>query len=181
MDPVKKFRIVFWVTFSVLVLVIAVGCYYFFNLDAWKEQVIADKNQKITQEASDLLTKTKLLADAGSQSSKDKETLAAENAQLTKDKDALTAENASLKATKAKALAYNEVFKHVNSVIETHNGFDGWTDAEFQAGKVKAEATGNTTYVSTINWCWYDHSVDQLTRALRFWKETATNIESSLK
>lgn len=181
MDPVKKFRIVFWVTFIVLTSVIAAGSYYFFDLNNWKEGVIASKDQKIAQEAVDLAKQAKLLEDANSQTAKDNAALTAENTQLKKDKGSLTAENDSLKAGRSKALAYNEVFKYVNSIIETHNGFDGWTDAEFRIGQTRAEATGNTTYVSTINWCWYDRSVAQLTRALRFWKETAANIESSLR
>ena len=181
MDPVKKFRIVSWVIFSVLMLVIAIGSYYFFTINGWKEKIIASKDEKIAQLTDDLSKQAKLLEETGSQTSKDKAALSAENAQLTKDKSSLTAENAALKAGKAKALAYNEFFKFLNTVIETHNGFTGWTDAEFQTGKSKAEATGDISFVSTINWAWYETGIDPDTRVMRVWKEIVSGIQNALK
>lgn len=181
MDPVKKFRIFFWVTFSVLVLAIAAGSYYFFGLNDWKEKVIVDKDQKIAQQDTDLKKQIDLFSQTGSATTSDKETLTAENTRLIKDKADLTTENTSLKAGKAKALAYNEFFKYLNTVIETHNGFSGWTDAEFQTGKTKAEATGDISFVSTVNWAWYETSIDPTIRVIRAWKEIVSGIQNALK
>lgn len=181
MDPVKKYRIVFWIVFSVLILTIAGGIFYFMRLNAWKESIIASKDEKIALQATDLAKQKKLLEDAGLQSTKDKDSLASKNAQLKKEKDILTAENSALKAQKSKALAYNAVFAYVTSVIKTHAGFSGWTEAEFQAGKAKAEATGDTNYVSMVNWAWYETSVPPTDRVIRFWEDTSSGISNALK
>lgn len=181
MDPMKKFRVFFWIVFSFLVVVIATGIYYFFGIIDWKDKVISDKDQKISLQEVDLIKQAKLLGDTGSLAAKDKETLTLENEQLTKDKVALTAENTNLKAGRTKAQAYNEFFRYLNSVIETHNGFTGWTDAEFQTSVAKAEATGDSAFVSTINWAWYERSVDVTTRVIRVWKEISSGIQNALK
>jgi hypothetical protein len=180
MDPVKKFRIVFWVTFSVLVLIIAAGVFYYFKIDDWKEKLVASKDQKIAFQVTDLANQAKLLEETGG-TAKDKEALVAENTLLTKDKASLTAENTALKAGRAKALAYNEFFKYLNTVIETHNGFTGWTDAEFQIGRTRAEATGDISFVSTVNWAWYETSINPTTRVIRAWKEIVSGIQNALK
>lgn len=181
MDPIKKFRIIFWVTFSLAALIIAGGVYYFINLDSWKEIIVSGKDSKISNLESELAQKIALLNNTNSQASTDKESLVAENDQLKKDKENLTTENNDLKSDKATALSYNDFFKHMNTVIETHNGFSGWTDAEFQTGKTLAEKTGNTAFVNTINWAWYETSVDPATRVIRVWKETQAGIENALK
>lgn len=177
MDPIKKFRIVFWVVFAVLIVAIAAGSYFFLSLNNWKEDVIGSKDAKIAElekKLSDSL--------AGSdQTAGTNQSLTAANAQLTKDKDELTAENKNLKSNIASAVAYNNFFGYMNTVVETHNGFTGWTDAEFQTGKSYAEKTGSTSFVSTINWAWYETSVAPATRIIRVWKETQSGIESALK
>lgn len=181
MDPVKKFRIFFWIIFVFLVLVIAAGSYYFISADVFKNRIIASKDEKIALQAIDLSRQAKLLEDASSQTAQDKESLTAENAQLKKDKDTLTAENNALKAGKTKALAYAEFFRYLNSIIETHGGFTGWTDPEFQTAKTKAEATGDTSFVSTVNWAWYDRDTPPFDRVLRTWKEIVSGIQNALK
>ena len=174
MDPVKKFRIIFWITFSILVIVIGAGTWLFLKDRGNKEQIISEKDQKISKLEAEI-SKTKSASESeGSGLEKENEALKTENIKLTK-------ENSDLKAAKTKALTYNEFLKYMTSIIKSHGGFDGWTDAEFQAGKVKSEATGNASYVSTINWAWYQKSVPQLDRAIRVWEETAAGIENSLK
>lgn len=181
MDPIKKFRIFFWVIFSLLIIVIAAGSYYFFNLDSWKEGVVFDKDQKIAQLEQENRKKDADLSQYQTSSDQSQTSLASTNTQLKVDNDKLTTENTDLKADKTLASAYNNFFKYLTSVIETHGGFTGWTDAEFQTGRSLAEKTGNTAFVSTINWAWYETSVDPSTRVIRVWNETAAGIENALK
>ena len=114
--------------------------------------------------------------------------------ELNKTLDDLEKENESLKSEKkdlenqisdfqekiTKAKAYSAFLKHLNAVIETHSGFDGWTDAEFQTGKSLAEATGDASFVTTVNWAWYETSIDSVTRAIRTLKEIQSGIEGAL-
>ncbi len=174
MDEVKKFRIIFWVTFGLAVIIIGAGSWWFMKDRANKEQVISEKDSKISQLQAEI-DKTKSASESeGSQLEKENTELKSSNTKLTK-------ENNDLKAAKAKALTYNEFFKYLTSVIKAHAGFSGWTDAEFQAGKTKAEATGNTNFVSTINWAWYQTSIPPADRVVRVWEETAAGIENALK
>lgn len=174
MDPVKRFRIVYWASIGVLVLAIVAGGYYFFQLDSWKESVVASKDEKIATLEANLQSKTNELESATASAGESQQSLATEKSQL-------ESENSALKAKASKALAYNEVFKYMTGVIKTHNGFTGWTDAEFQVGKTKAEATGSTAFVSTINWAWYETSVTPNERVIRVWEEMASGIENALK
>jgi len=100
---------------------------------------------------------------------------------LEKEKSNLEGQISSLKSKIKKANAYNEFYKYLNSVIETHSGYTGWTDAEFETGKQKAEATGDAPFVSTVNWAWYETSVPPYDRVLRTQKEIASGIENALK
>ncbi len=102
-------------------------------------------------------------------------------ATVDKEKVELKKEVASYKAGREKITAYNDFFKYMNQIVETHNGFSGWTDAEFQTGKSKAEATGDTDFVSKVDWAWYETSVDPLQRALGVWKSIADGIDRGLK
>lgn len=88
---------------------------------------------------------------------------------------------ADYKAGMTKITAYKEFLKYYNSIIEAHNGYTGWTDAEFQVGKTKAEATGDTSFVSLVNWAWYETTVDVTTRIIRVNKAIVSGLESGIK
>jgi hypothetical protein len=107
---------------------------------------------------------------------------------LTGEKTTLEEQNASLKAENqeyasgmATIKAYNDVFKFYNTVLDTHDGFTGWTDAEFQTGLALAQKTGSTSFINTVNWAWYETSVPVFDRVLRYQKEIASGIEGALK
>jgi hypothetical protein len=129
---------------------------------------------KLQKQISDLSGSGKLTADSAVALTKESE-------QLKSDKKALQDQINALNSKITLAKTYNEMFKYYNTVIETHAGFTGWTDAEFQSGKALAEKTGNPSYINTVNWAWYETTVPPFDRALRFQKETASGIESSLK
>lgn len=104
-----------------------------------------------------------------------------ENDDLKKQISALNDQNDAYKDKIANANLYNEFLKYLNSVIQTHNGFTGWTDAEFQIAKGKAEATGDTAFVSIINEAWYATSTPAIDRLIRGWNAIASGIENALK
>lgn len=173
----KVKRVILAVVFGILAIGTAALGYLYYNENVDKKN-LADQNKILEDQCNTILEKNQSEIDAltgGTSSlSGEKTTLETQNAALIKANNDYKSEMATIKA-------YNEMFKHYNTVIDTHDGFTGWTDAEFQAGKALAEKTGNATYVSTVNWAWYETSVPPFDRALRFQKETASGIESGLK
>lgn len=99
---------------------------------------------------------------------------------LTSEKKALTKQVDDDKADFAVIKAYNEFFKYMNSVIEIHNGYTGWTEEEYAVGRTKAQATGDESFVTTIDWAWHRTDIDPATRILRVLKEIVSGIESGL-
>lgn len=91
------------------------------------------------------------------------------------------AETDSYKAKIAKALLYNNVFKYVNGLIETHGGFTGWTQDEFSTGRALADKTKDASYLAVIDAAWNQQAIPPLTRVINFFKATAQAIETSLK
>jgi uncharacterized protein HemX len=87
----------------------------------------------------------------------------------------------SFKAKIAKANAYNEFSKYLNSVIQAHSGFTGWIDAEYQIGRTKAQATGDKSFVSVVDWAWNTQNGDPLNRVVTTLKAIDSGIEASLK
>jgi hypothetical protein len=169
------------VVLAVVVGILAIGTvalgylYYNENVD---KKTLADQNKILEDQYNTILEKNQSeideLTGGASSLSGEKTTLEGQNATLKKKNDEYAAGMATIKA-------YNDMFKYYNTVIDTHDGFTGWTDAEFQTGKSLAEKTGNSSYVSTVNWAWYETSVPPFDRALRFQIETAAGIEGGIK
>lgn len=99
---------------------------------------------------------------------------------LTDEKTALEKQVNDNKAGSAKIKAYNEFSKYLNSVIEVHGGYSGWTEAEYQTARTKAQATGDSSFVTTIDWAWHRTDIDPTTRMIRVLKEVAEGIDSGL-
>ena len=76
--------------------------------------------------------------------------------------------------------AYNDFFKYMNSIIRIHNGYTGWTDAEYQVGRQKAQATGSSSFVSLVDWAWNRTDIDPNTRVLGVLDAIAKGIGDSL-
>lgn len=85
------------------------------------------------------------------------------------------------KAKIAKAQAYNEFFKYQNYVTEIHNGYTGWTDAEYQHGRALAVKTGNSSFISVVDTAWTRADIAVTTRLISVWKAIAAGIEAALK
>lgn len=178
-DP-KKAKIAFIITLILAIVFflasLALGYFYYQakNLDKWKESIVQSKDTKIAElqkKVGDLEGQASNLSAQGVKTKAD----------LEKENAALSGQIGATAAKIAKANSYNNFFKYLNQVIETHNGFTGWTDAEFQIGKQKAEATGDASFVSDVNWAWYETSIDPSTRVMKIWKDIASGIENSLK
>ncbi|MFA5157641.1 MAG: hypothetical protein WC451_00410 [Patescibacteria group bacterium] len=140
------------------------------NLAASKQQVEESLSATLKTAENNLTAANKEIADLQASTDSSGQSISSLQKQI-----------ADYKAGLAKITAYKEFLKYYNSVIETHNGYTGWTDAEFQVGKTKAEATGDASFVSTVNWAWYETSVDVATRIIRVNKEIVSGIESGIK
>lgn len=174
---VKISRDVLIIVIAVLVVgAVALGfMYYTENQD---KKSLAETNEELQDRYEEINAKlegevTDLTGGAESLTG-EKTTLASQNATLKAENDEYAAGMVTVKA-------YNDIFKHYNTVLETHGGFSGWTDAEFEAGKALAELTGSTAFVSTVNWAWYETSVPAFDRVLRYQKEIAAGIEGGIK
>ena len=130
-------------------------------------------NTKLERKVTDLTGGTESLTG-------EKSTLSTENTTLTDENDTLAGQVEEYAAGMAKIKAYNDFLKYYNSVIETHGGFTGWTDAEFQTAQGLANVTGDTSFVNTINWAWYEISIPAVDRIIRVQKEIAAGIEGGL-
>ena len=109
------------------------------------------------------------------------ESLTGEKSTLSSKNATLTSQNADYAAGMVKIKAYNDFLKYFNSVIETHGGFSGWTTAEFNIAQGLASATGDTSFVATVDWAWYQTSIPAIDRIIRVQKEIAAGIEGAIK
>ena len=81
----------------------------------------------------------------------------------------------------AKALAYTDFFEYLNSITTAHNGYSGWTSAEFANGRALAQATGDASFVTVVEESWEHDTAPQLPRLLSVWEAIRQGIESALK
>jgi len=160
--PSKKVLIVFIVIIGVLLVGIAVLGYLYFSRVRQYNSLVSEKEQLQVQ----LDAKTKELEEAqGSMP----------------NTGPLEEQIADYEAKIAKAQTYNEFYKYLNSVIEIHNGFTGWTDAEYQIGRGLAQKIGNSSFVAVVDNAWNNQQQPVPDRLISVWKAIAQGIETSLK
>jgi cell division protein FtsB len=99
---------------------------------------------------------------------------------LTKEKDGLEKQVADYQAKSTKLAAYVECLNYLDTLVETHQGLDGWTEAEYQTGRDKIQATGDQALVDKADWAWNTKSVDQTTRLLGFLQVLIQGMKSNL-
>lgn len=166
----------FKVLFFVLVIIFALtsatfGVFYFLKNKAYTElqssyQALMSKPAKTT-DTSNLTTQIA--------------TLTQEKADAQKAKTDAETALANEKANEALAQKYNDVFSYVLTVVDTHQGLDGWTDAEYQAGRTLAEKTGDAEFLSTVDWAWQHKEVSQITRLVRALRYISDKIKEKLQ
>lgn len=77
--------------------------------------------------------------------------------------------------------AYTALLAYFNQVVETHRGFSGWTNAEYQHARSLAVATGDNNIVSKTEWAWTREDIDPITRVVGWLGEIVSGINNSLK
>ena len=116
-----------------------------------------------------------------SKTSTEIEKLRQEKADLQKQLDEIQSKLDSKNASSSTIRAYNDFLEYMTQVIDAHDGFSGWTDAEYQIGREKAEATGNDTFVGTVDTAWNNTSIDVTTRVLNVYRGIISGIKSGLE
>lgn len=180
LDDPRKAKTAFVVTLCLLILFfLASGVlgYFYYQKNNENKKLASDYNNLKNQIESNNKNDSKNESKQVSNLKKQIEDLTKANSSLTTEKNTLKSQNDEYKLKQAKVSAYNEFFIYLNQIIETHNGFSGWTDAEFQIGKQKAEATADTNFVSDVNWAWYETSIPPDQRVLKIWKDIAAGIK----
>lgn len=118
------------------------------------------------------------------QLNQDKAGLEKQLADIKKENEDLKNANKESDADKANkqtiVKAYTETLTYVASVIDKYQGFDNWTDADYQRGLEIAKKTQSSSYLATVEWAWTRHDIPQMTRFVRFLNETATGINENL-
>lgn len=76
--------------------------------------------------------------------------------------------------------AYTEILTYFAQVLATHNGFTGWTDAEYQHARNIAKKTQSSSFLATVDWAWNNITGDPAGKIARFLKEIASGINENL-
>lgn len=176
-DPIKSRKVFIWMLVLAILFLVGTGALAFvvYLKDA-RIGSLKTENQNLNDRITNLSTDSdKLKAEQESSG----QSLAEQIVALKKEKKSLQDQLTIDQGKIAKIKTYNDFFKYLNQIIETHNGFDGWTDAEFQVGKTKAEAIGDTSFVSTVNSAWYEQSIPPTSRVMSVWKAIVAGIEGN--
>jgi cell division protein FtsB len=159
-DPIRAKRM--FVTFLILAIIffLASGAfgYLFYTKNRAYKSLEAEKNQ--LQENTQI-------------SASDLEKLRKENEDLKK-------QVADWEEKTAQVKTYTAVLSYVTGLVSKHNGFDHWTEAEFQQGRRLAQATGNSSFVAEIDWLWHHEEISQMTRMVRFMNDIVSGVNGSL-
>jgi len=115
-----------------------------------------------------------------SKTSSDIEKLRAEVADLQKQLNEKNTALASKEAGMSTITAYNDFLEYMTQVIDAHDGFSGWTEAEYQIGREKAQATGNSGFVSTVDSAWHDTATDPVVRVVNVYRGIIDGIKGGL-
>lgn len=164
-DPIKSKRV--FILMLILAIVFLV-CAVFFGYFSYSKN----------KENSDLRTQNDEL-----QKSLESSTSASDKTKtgLEKDKADLEKEVSNYEDKIDMITKYNEFLKYMTQVIDAHDGYTGWTDAEYQVGRQKAVATGNQDFINDVDSAWNDTTIDPVTRALRVYYDIVAGIEDQTK
>jgi len=172
-----KHRLVFVIVSLVLAAVIFTIIGYYGGKSIYEARV--DLSPSPTPSPSPSPTVTTTLS-AVSKTSAEIEKLRQEKADLQKQLDEKNNELSSKDAGMSTITAYNNFLEYMTQVIDAHNGFSGWTDAEYQIGHEKAQATGNNDFINTVDTAWNDTSIDVTTRVINVYRGIINGINGGL-
>ena len=115
---------------------------------------------------------------------KDKSDLEKQVADLNKENEDLKKSNQQTNEEKTNKetiiKAYTEVLTYVASVIDKYQGFDNWTEADYQKGIEIVKKTQSSSFLETCQWAWTRKDISQMTRFVRFLNEVASGINDNL-
>lgn len=176
----KNLKIAFYVTLMLSVIFLAGLCVlgYFYYL-----KTVEFDNLKLNYDElnTNYITLRASYDDLKSKEGETKEDLEKKLKDAEEENESLKAENSNLKKDMEEAAAYLAFFNHMTEVIDHHDGFTGWTEAEHQAGVVLARKTGDNDFVELVEWAWHNHDVNPVTRVVRVWDAIYDGINEALK
>src|SRR4030042_4962742 len=150
MEPAKpsnKFKIAFFTTLVTtivfLVAAAALGYVYYTKSQAYND--LNSANNKCKKEKAAL----------EKQASSSSATL---NQKLKTCEDQKKAALDTNKNKTDKVAAYNTLFSYFITVLRTHSGLNGWTDAEYQKARGLAQATEDQHMEDKNDWAWNHHA-----------------------
>jgi len=180
----KNVFILMLVVSVVLFLGLALMGYFYWQKNKAYNQLLTEKKALEDEQSllsKDTVTQVKELTAENNLLKKENEKLKTENTNLIKENESLSAGNKENESKMAKAKAYNDVLAYLVQIIQAHNGLNGWTEAEYQAGRQKAQATGDQSFVDLIDWAWNNQAIDQIERLTKVMDAIADGIGNNLK
>ena len=106
--------------------------------------------------------------------------LADENATLKQTNTSLEKTLNDKKTQDSKIKTYLDVLNYIAQIVDTHDGLEGISEAEYQEGKAIAEATENDDFVKTLEWAWTRTDLNQFDRLATVLKAIASGISDNL-
>lgn len=184
LDDPSKTKKAFWLVVALLIVLTAASVilallYRDSNL---KYKNLVEENKRLSNQPTSSPTASPKASPTPSPtaSSSSQADLLKENADLKSENQNLKNTLADKNAKTAKAKAYNDFFKYLNDVTQAHNGYTGWTEAEYQTARGKAEATGDNNFVSIVDLAWAASSTPQIDRLIKVWKAIDEGIGNNL-
>ncbi len=181
-DP--KHRLIFIITIIVLSAIIftVIGYFGAKNVFEAREELNPSPTSTatISQTASLTAASSPQTSPAPDKTSEELDKLRQEKSDIQKQLDEKTNELSSKNAGMATIEAYNNFLEYMTHVIDAHDGFSGWTEAEYQIAREKAEATGNDEFVNTVDTAWNDTSIDVTTRVINVYRGIINGIRSGI-
>lgn len=185
-DPQKSKNVFIIMVGIVILLFLGLGVlgYLYYQKGKAYDKLMTEKKSLESEQSllsKDTLGQIKQLNSENTKLKTANKTLTDENTKLKSEKETLTTQNTEKDAKMAKAKAYNEVLAYIVQIVQAHNGLNGWTEAEYQTGRTKAQATGDQTFVELIEWAWNSTTIDQVERLAKVLDSIADNIGNNLQ
>lgn len=174
-----KHRLIFIIISLALAAIIFTVIGYYGGKSIYEARVDLSPSPSPTQTLSPSPTVTTTTS-AVSKTSIEIEKLRQEKADLQKQLDEKNNELSSKVAGMSTITAYNGFLEYMTQVIDAHDGFNGWTDAEYQIGREKAQATGNNDFINTVDTAWNNTAIDVTTRVTNVYKGIVNGIKGGL-
>ncbi|OGY24639.1 MAG: hypothetical protein A2Y57_00770 [Candidatus Woykebacteria bacterium RBG_13_40_7b] len=185
-DPQKSknvFILMLVISIVLFVGLVILGFLFYQKSKSYKS--LEDERRALQAEQSliskDTVNQIKTLTAENTSLKKENATLTSENTALKSENEDLTANNQEKAAKMAKASVYNDFLAYLVQIIQAHNGLSGWTEAEYQAARTKAQATGDQTFVELIDWAWTSTTIDQVERLTKVLDSISDNIGNNVK